>query len=765
MATRSKSKAAAAALAALLLAALTAGVGAAFTAYYSETRESGYSFYGQSDFQQDANLCLLARYWQAVCAWEGAREPSALLLDDTNADYYARVRSSEEPVLDEAGGDVSFSAEPAESAPIGEHGGLAVYGDGAAGAIDRFNENFRRMADECAQNLRNIYWTVIDNETGEVYAPRVDLSVFTNLTDSDAASRAATPWAYICITRFDAGGALIYRDAINVDRGVRSIDSSGPSQDCVAPLSPHAFDFYDYAPPRDVTVIWAVPRDLTAWDNVSGYAEMERRGLAQSRFEALYWGALCLACALALWFGRKKGSGIGKERLARLPVEAGAGALPAAAFFGAGLLFDVFGDVAESYPSPAVSPTALAAYLLAGAALFAALWLGFLAALSLRQALAVYGWRQAFTRRSLLARFGVWAWGALRKGARLFCQRLAALWQALTRVDPRDPADKTLLRLLAVNFAVLTLLCCTWFFGIVGLLFYSCALFFLLRGRFAALQRDYNALLAAARRMAAGDLAAPAAQEMGVFDPVRDELNEVRAGFERAVEEEVRSRNMKTELITNVSHDLKTPLTAIITYIGLLKDPALAPDVRAGYIDTLDRKSQRLGRLIEDLFEISKAASGNAVMHYDEVDLVSLLRQVGCELADAVEKSGVEFRWQLPEERVALTLDGQKTYRVFENLIVNITKYALPGTRAYISLTKTDAGAVVECKNVSAAELDFDPAAITERFVRGDKSRSTEGSGLGLAIAKSFVELQGGRFSIATDGDLFKAKVVFECGG
>ena len=200
-------------------------------------------------------------------------------------------------------------------------------------------------------------------------------------------------------------------------------------------------------------------------------------------------------------------------------------------------------------------------------------------------------------------------------------------------------------------------------------------------------------------------------------------------------------------------------MAAVYAYVDLLKDPALSAEDRAKYIETLDKKSQRLKRLIEDLFEVSKAATRNVAMHYAEVDLAALLKQVQYELADKTEASGIDFRWQLPEERMPLVLDGQKTCRIFENLVVNITKYGMPGTRAYITLMPQEHGAQVVFKNISATELDFSAEEITDRFVRGDRSRNTEGSGLGLAIAKSFAELQGGTFSITVDGDLFKATV------
>ncbi|HIV86741.1 MAG TPA: sensor histidine kinase, partial [Candidatus Pygmaiobacter gallistercoris] len=256
-----------------------------------------------------------------------------------------------------------------------------------------------------------------------------------------------------------------------------------------------------------------------------------------------------------------------------------------------------------------------------------------------------------------------------------------------------------------------------------------------------------------------GELETRVEEDLGIFNPLKEELAQVQSGFKEAVETELKSRSLKTELITNVSHDLKTPLTAIITYVDLLKDDTLSPEVRSAYVETLERKTRRLKQLIEDLFEISKAASGNVNLSYERVDLVQLLQQVGCELGDKIEASGIEFRWRLPDHPVYLQLDGQRSCRIFENLIVNITKYGLPRTRAYLAVDEQPDRVVVTLKNVSAQELDFDPQQITERFVRGDRARNTEGSGLGLAIAKSFTELQGGTFEILLDGDLFTARL------
>ena len=239
---------------------------------------------------------------------------------------------------------------------------------------------------------------------------------------------------------------------------------------------------------------------------------------------------------------------------------------------------------------------------------------------------------------------------------------------------------------------------------------------------------------------------------------MKTEIQKIQKGFKKAVQEEVKSERMKTELITNVSHDLKTPLTAIITYVDLLKGEE-DPEKRKEYLEVLEKKSLRLKVLIEDLFEISKATSKNVTMNFMQVDIVGLLKQVGLECDEKIKAANLEIRWRLPEGKVVMLLDSQKTYRIFENLIVNISKYAMPHTRVYIDLTDEGNYVSVSMKNVSSAELNFNSDEITDRFVRGDVSRNTEGSGLGLAIAKSFTELQFGTLKVSTEADLFKVNI------
>lgn len=329
-------------------------------------------------------------------------------------------------------------------------------------------------------------------------------------------------------------------------------------------------------------------------------------------------------------------------------------------------------------------------------------------------------------------------------------------------VDFRDKQTKLLLKIVGINFVLLTVISCFWFFGIFGLMIYSVVLFFLLRRIYDGMQEKYEILLQATGKMADGNLEVEINDDLGVFEPLKGEITKIRNGFKKAVEEEVKSQSMKTELITNVSHDLKTPLTAIITYVNLLKKEGITEEERRNYIRILDQKSMRLKSLIEDLFEISKANSNNVTLHLVEVDIVSLMKQVRLELEDKIGRSQVEFRWNMPDDKAVLILDSEKTYRVFENLLVNIVKYALPGTRAYVEITDDGETVMVSMKNISATEISLEGRDITDRFVRGDESRNTEGSGLGLAIARSFVELQKGTMEVGIEADLFKVKIEWD---
>ncbi|WP_313344825.1 HAMP domain-containing sensor histidine kinase [Sedimentibacter sp.] len=248
----------------------------------------------------------------------------------------------------------------------------------------------------------------------------------------------------------------------------------------------------------------------------------------------------------------------------------------------------------------------------------------------------------------------------------------------------------------------------------------------------------------------------------GEFKQFAENINEMTSGLKTAVQNEVKSEKLKTELITNVSHDIKTPLTSIMSYIDLLKREGLCSDNAPKYLEVLDRKSKRLKTLTEDLFEAAKATSGSIEPKFVKVNVNALVSQILGELDEKINESELTFKVTATEEKVYAWADGRLLSRVMENLLSNIFKYAIRGSRVYINITETEKEARVSFKNVSAYELNIPAEELMERFKRGDESRSSEGSGLGLAIAKSLMEIQEGILEISIDADLFTAEVILK---
>ncbi|SKC42886.1 HAMP domain-containing sensor histidine kinase [Maledivibacter halophilus] len=246
----------------------------------------------------------------------------------------------------------------------------------------------------------------------------------------------------------------------------------------------------------------------------------------------------------------------------------------------------------------------------------------------------------------------------------------------------------------------------------------------------------------------------------GEFAKLADNINSIAEGLSKAVANELKSERLKTELISNVSHDIRTPLTSIITYIDLLKKEGLKSENAEKYIDVLDQKALRLKALTDDLFEASKASSGSIPVNLEEIDVISLIKQGMGELDDKIAASGLDFKLKYPKEKVFVKADGKLLWRVIENLMSNIFKYALNSSRVYIDIIDSDNNVTIIIKNISSYELNINANELMERFKRGDESRNSEGSGLGLSIAKSLIELQNGTFNIEIDGDLFKVVIV-----
>ncbi|MGI5958705.1 MAG: sensor histidine kinase [Massiliimalia sp.] len=249
-----------------------------------------------------------------------------------------------------------------------------------------------------------------------------------------------------------------------------------------------------------------------------------------------------------------------------------------------------------------------------------------------------------------------------------------------------------------------------------------------------------------------------------VYSPLFEtsrKLAGISNGLQKSVEDRIKSERMKIELVTNVSHDLKTPLTSIISYVDLLsKDETLSPEAR-DYVMILNQKSYRLKNIVSDLFDLAKATSGSSELVQEELDMSKLAVQTLADMSDRIEESGQIVKTNITDPPVPIFTDGKKMYRVFQNVIDNALKYSMKGTRIFIQLTRDASQAVFTVKNTAAYEMDFTEEEILERFARGDKARTTEGSGLGLSIAKSFTLACGGFFDLAIDGDQFKVTITF----
>jgi signal transduction histidine kinase len=310
-----------------------------------------------------------------------------------------------------------------------------------------------------------------------------------------------------------------------------------------------------------------------------------------------------------------------------------------------------------------------------------------------------------------------------------------------------------------VSILFLSLLSFVPYIGIPLMVVYGVFLYLHLNNKLIDIKQHYQQLIDQTNRMIEGEFK-EITEDLGSFNDLRDSLNKVKDGFEKAVDKEVSASKMKTELISNVSHDLKTPLTCIKNYVVLLQNTKDEQE-REAYLKELNHYTNRMTQLIEDLFDVARVNSGEMNIKKTELDIVSLLNQALIESDEILSSKKLQIIKNSNVDKQMVMLDGEKTYRVFENLINNIGKYALDNTRVYIDLN-VDEDITISFKNISKAEMNFTSEEIVERFKRGDKSRHQSGSGLGLAIAKSFTEVQEGKFDLTIDGDMFKVVLHFK---
>lgn len=506
---------------------------------------------------------------------------------------------------------------------------------------------------------------------------------------------------------------------------------------------------------RNVTLIFGVPRVLESTDSIS-YLINQSRYYAYRQVAGSVNSFLVLAVLAAslLFSGKKMRQTRTGQFLDRIPLEAQIilsvlvlALLEEMNYNLGAILQDMFAQTSTDISGGFQLLSYEFSFLLEITGLFCTVYW-------IRSALAC-GWKATWRKMMTIN-----LWKLLYRKIREGLSEVKQWMKECFTVDFSEKAHSRLIRLMLVNVLLFSFLCLL-FQDFWAAVIYTIFLYIIIMRALKRLRNDYETLLGCTRRMALGDLETPVREQLGVFEPLRDELDDIRYGFHTAIEEETKSQKMKTELISNVSHDLKTPLTSLISYIDLMKNET-DENRRKEYLEVLERNSMRLKHLIEDLFEVSKANSGDAKLEVMDVDLVALISQTLFELAPQIEKAGLTVKTSFGHDKIVLPLDSQKTYRIVENLISNAAKYSLPGSRVYLTVIERESEVVMSIRNISRTEIDFDPNDIVERFMRGDKSRNSEGSGLGLAIAKGFAEIQKARFTIETDGDFFKVIVAFD---
>ena len=626
---------------------------------------------------------------------------------------------------------------------------------------EEFNSSFNEWNNKLNYSLKNLRYYAIDKESNIKVSNTTDeLSILANKSEvekdadgdnkskdekaddktntEDIIENIRSKYMFYMVMNFDNEGNMTITDSYGANKDIL--------EERFINLELNAYD-YKLEPIKNTTIVYAIPQDLEYYDGIRDelyYGEISQYSNA-SRDLVKIISVILIIVVLLIPYNKLKDL-IGFERISKIPIEISIAVLLFMISF-----FDIdhFRLIKETLSGDLVNNLILnnisrntSLFLVNGINIV--YWAMYFLIIFIGVILAKHIWsvgiRNYIMNKTLTGMLLRYSYKKLRK----------AIYE-VEAIDLKEKQNRFIIRILILNLLVLILISCLWFFGIIVAIIYTIALFFIVRKYIRNVVNKYDKLLEATNKIANGNLDTNIDEDLGVFEPIKEKLGSIQTGFKRAVEEEVKSQKMKTELISNVSHDLKTPLTSIITYVDLLKDESIDEETRKSYINTLDRKSQRLQTLIEDLFEMSKANSGDISLNIVDVDIVSLMKQTLLELKDHTSKSSLIIKQNYPQEKVILRLDSQRTFRVFENLIMNISKYSMPNSRVYIDIIDRDSQVDIILKNMSATEIDFDVNNIVERFVRGDKSRNTEGSGLGLAIAKSFVELQKGKLDVAID--------------
>ncbi|MEG2353792.1 MAG: HAMP domain-containing sensor histidine kinase [Clostridium sp.] len=620
--------------------------------------------------------------------------------------------------------------------------------------IKRFNEDVYNEERKLDNSLRNLEYYAIEKETGTLdFRSENKIEVLgSEEISNDDIELFEKIYSFYVVIDYDTKGKMDITSIHGADKENLIYDLSGMKSSNM--IRSEYSEYLKSEPIKNMRIIYAVPKELQYKDTISSYFDMKESDLYNIASKVFIYLAILLIVVISLVIPYTKSKNlVGFNKISQLPFEIN-------------MLLVYLGFVFIMISSIYIIPQSIVGKLdwFFGIDIY-----GMNISTDVIYVLNTIYWFVCFlsifigiTLVKHILNMGIMNYINEKCMTYKILKVIINKIKNLLNVDLRDKNTKKIASVLVINLIILIIMCSTWIFGIILAIIYTILLFSKVKKYSNDLSYKYNILLKATNKIAAGNLDVSINEDLGIFEEFKEQIQRIQSGFKKAIAEEVKSQSMKTELISNVSHDLKTPLTSIITYVDLLKNDNFPEEKRKLYLDILDRKSQRLQELIEDLFEMSKATSGNINLNIMDVDIVSLMKQTLLELDDKIDKSGLDFKKNFPKDKVVVELDSQRIFRVFENLILNITKYAMKRTRVYIDIIDRGKTVDIILKNMTEEEISFNVNDIVERFVRGDKARNTDGSGLGLAIAKSFVELQGGKFNIDIDGDLFKVTMIFD---
>jgi len=614
--------------------------------------------------------------------------------------------------------------------------------------VSSFNKQFNKHK-LSLEETQNLQYMIIDNNTKRVIKNvEGNLPLITNEVSEDI-------YIYWLRLDFDENGSLDYREKSNQISDInfnRYLDQEFPiSVDTDFGMQTANMT---QTPLQNVTIIYAIQTELTFSDWIRSSNNTRTANNYQEYANLYFIPFIFLFCIVGFLTPREKlNESLLYKRLEKIPVEAKISVIALGVF----TYFEALKSTGYVLLNAGSSNFYLIEFIVGLAVVVSMLFVtGTTITLMIHwiKSIIVFGYKTAIAEGSLVKRFYIELVAILKRvsgSINTFIQEY--LDSILNEKYHLKVFVFVIIYGIALHLLIENISFATVY--ISSILVYIVIIYF--TGR---IKNDYSKLNKTIARMTEGDFETPVEDDFGIYNSTKEQLDELRKNFQSTIEEEWKSQKMKTELISNVSHDLKTPLTALVSYIDLLKDEK-DKGKQIEYLEVLDKNAMRLKFLIEDIFEVSKANSGDLKLDLVEIDLIALLKQIEFESLSQIKAAKLKFKFTSNVKKLVMLLDSQKTYRIFENLITNVTKYSLLNSRVYLTLTANEDSVEIVIKNTSKNEINYDPNDLTERFARGDTSRSTDGSGLGLAIAKGFTEVQNGTFNIESDGDYFKVIIIF----